>query len=742
MPKHQGSPAMPATPSCPATAISLSAATAPAAVQPLPLSTRVGARPRFGVRVVAMGSDWAEPSPLGVFLGPGRARARWRAYDEVVAAPNGFAGRATVAISPRTSLFVTDTWRSGDRDVTVEREVTVRGGEEGGFMSALLLARRFAAGWGEVTPFAPGAVYGDSEPVPPLSAASPQSRRGGAGYVLVREDRLAAPMFAVGYPDGIWMGVFHCPGGAQTTVADGDRNAGGDDLVDQRFGFASLGGIDRSRRVHLGAFFPGTEGPVTYGASGVPLHQYKRWRRRFHPLVGGLEHRYRLVFTWGTAATPARLFTDAWRWAWEALSPEVVPVDDGEVVRVSTSVLAGQVKTNGKLTGVPIEVSAVTGATAPRAPAIMGFVGANTDAAYVLLRMGASVGGHEGAKYASLGERIMDSFTLLDFDPPTGEGFDLVSGRLRTYRKIKGRPAVYMRSIADGCAGALKAWAFEAENGNERAPWLAWAQAGADWLVSAQGLDGSLPRAWEAGSGRVLDSSKTASHISVAFLARVASATGKTSYLDAAARAAEFSWSVGGSRACFAGATLDNPDVVDKEAAIFALEGFLELYRATGEPLWLERALVAASIAETWIYSWDVSMPVDADQSDLHWKPGVPTVGQQLIATGVSTCDGFLAVNAASFACLYRLTGDEHFLEVARVVTHGTKAMLALPGRTFDLQGPGWQQEHWCFAVPRGRGLTRDWLPWVAVANIEGVLRIYDLGEPLAKLVLGRVGEA
>lgn len=150
---------------------------------------------------------------------------------------------------------------------------------------------------------------------------------------------------------------------------------------------------------------------------------------------------------------------------------------------------------------------------------------------------------------------------------------------------------------------------------------------------------------------------------------------------------------------------------------------------------------MAASVAETWVYIWDVSMPVDAEWPYLHWKPGVPTVGEQLIATGVSTCDGFLAMNAAAFAMLYRLTGDEHFVDVARLVTHGTKAMLGLPGRHLSPLGPGWQQEHWCLAIPRGLGLTRHWLPWVAVANVEGILRLEDLGATTADMVLGPVNK-
>jgi hypothetical protein len=208
-------------------------------------------------------------------------------------------------------------------------------------------------------------------------------------------------------------------------------------------------------------------------------------------------------------------------------------------------------------------------------------------------------------------------------------------------------------------------------------------------------------------------------------LARV---TGRATYLDAALRAGDYCWRTGGRAGCFAGATLDNPDVVDKEAAVTALEGFLELHESTGDVTWIERARVAAEMAETWIYIWNVPMPVDADNQSLHWKRGVSTIGQQLIATGVSMCDGFLAKNAAAFAALFRLTGDAHFLDVARVVTHGTKAMLALPGRTYDLHGEGWQQEHWCFAVRRGYGLNRNWLPWVSVANVEGILRLEDIG--------------
>jgi hypothetical protein len=124
------------------------------------------------------------------------------------------------------------------------------------------------------------------------------------------------------------------------------------------------------------------------------------------------------------------------------------------------------------------------------------------------------------------------------------------------------------------------------------------------------------------------------------------------------------------------------------------------------------------------------------DDSELAWKKGVPTVGVQLIATGNFWADQWMTRDVANFAKLYKYTGDPHFLEVARLLLLDTKSMVALPGRTYDLAGPGFQDECWTFVapsplLPANPGARRVWLPWLAVNHLRG---IFDLEELDAKM--------
>jgi hypothetical protein len=272
----------------------------------------------------------------------------------------------------------------------------------------------------------------------------------------------------------------------------------------------------------------------------------------------------------------------------------------------------------------------------------------------------------------------------------------------------------------------------EKQAARDHPEWLKWLNSYADWLLTQQRADGSFPSAWQAGTGIVINDSGTTSYVPVPFLVRLSEVTGQEKYLDSATKAAEYIWTNFGSKGVFLGAT-GSANVADKESGMLSMEAFLALYDNAKDAKWLERARIAGDYTESWIWIWNVPMPVDADDSRLHWKKGVPTIGANGIGSDVvGGVDQYLDWAVPSYAKLYKLTKDEHYLDVAYVLLHGTKAMLALPGRTYDMLGPGWQQEHWNMGPGRkGMGAHRNWLPWVSMNHLNGILGLEELDKDL-----------
>jgi hypothetical protein len=96
--------------------------------------------------------------------------------------------------------------------------------------------------------------------------------------------------------------------------------------------------------------------------------------------------------------------------------------------------------------------------------------------------------------------------------------------------------------------------------------------------------------------------------------------------------------------------------------------------------------------------------------------------------------DEYLSWAVPSYAKLYKYTNDRHYLDVARVLLHATKSMVALPGREYDMIGIGWQQEGWRMGPGgsgRGVGGHRFWLPWVSSNHLYGITGLEELDPAL-----------
>jgi hypothetical protein len=362
---------------------------------------------------------------------------------------------------------------------------------------------------------------------------------------------------------------------------------------------------------------------------------------------------------------------------------------------------------------------------------ILGFCGKNVEVAQqLIMEAERDPKSERGQRMRKLGLQIIDSILhIVTMSPaPAAEGFDIRTGQPSA---AQGGTGFSLRSLGEDTRTMVDLIRFERAHGREHPDWSKWVKDYCDWLLTVQRENGSFPGSFQGGSGQPAgNSSGATSYGAIPILVRVTEETGDKKYLDAAVRAGDFLWANFSSNDLYLGAI--GGEGSDKESGMLTLEAYLALYENTKEARWLDHAQAAGSYAESWIWIWDVPMPIGANYSELGWKPGVSTIGVNGIsARDNDTVDQYLSWAVPSFARLYKYTGDEHYLDVARVLLHGTKAMLALPGREYDLKGPGWQQEHWHMGSVRGVGAHRTWLPWISVNHLHGITGLEDLDKDL-----------
>ena len=723
----------------------------------------------WGIEVSGHPAPWMrqqKPAQIEIFRGEEDISDLASGYQSVQKEDGGIVAKATVAEEGGAAFAFLDRWKIAGDVVTLSRKVTVtRGEENAGFYSAIRLSTAPTVSWSDLDYLAPGVLYGDPFHVADSSPGGSLNYR--AKRFEIREDWLSAPLFAMSFRDGLWAAVLNeSPRGDTTweeTTAPATRP-----IIDGRIQFGAVGVHEiPGGGVDLGFWFPGTtrEFPRGSQSPSAPLV-----RRRYHPAKTGFSQSYEVGFRFGTGDSFLDMERDAWRWAWQTLNPPVMHLKLDVVRRTLTDHLQAHVISMDGRAGVPFLFDAVTGkpgsirtpiftgADGPTSPppypeepspeqraeltawargvgidldpsrselwrwpkVNMGFVSRGIEAADELLREGDRDPSPRGQKMRQSGLMIVDSFIhLVPMAPPAAAGFNLQTG------KPDSEPAgiFFLRAPSEGMESLVKAYVREKREGRDHPEWLSWCQQLADWLLMQQREDGSFPRSWKNGTGAVNEESGTSSYDPVPLLVSLNQVTGNKRYLDSAIRAGEYVWDNYGSHGVFVGGTTDNPNVVDKEAGMLSLEAFLSLYEATKEPKWLQRAEAAGNYTESWIWIWNVPMPIGADDARLQWKRGVPTVGAQGIsARGPGGVDEYLDWAVPQFAELYEDTHDKQYLDVARVLLFDTKSMLALPGRTYDLDGPGWQQENWGMGPGRrGFGSHRSWLPWISVNHLHGI---------------------
>ncbi len=664
-----------------------------------------------------------------------------RAGDDIRTLASGYAtvqqsdsdidARAEIAYGKDVVFRLRDLWSLSGTVVSVRRNVEVVGNAPGGFNSSVMFAVDSSIAWSEVNCLAPGALYGDP------TYDGDRSPGGTLNYAarrfLMREDLLPAPLFALSFSNGSSVAILDPSPRGESTVEE--TRLAKDVMTDARFQFGMLGAwqVDGSP-IEFGFQFPGTTGMYAFG-SDAPSKP--RWIRRFHPIAQGVAHDYEVSFRFGRNESFREVTRNTWRWAWSTLKPAITTIDVEQVRRVLLDHLAAQAATIDGRTAIPFAV-ATFDTSRPQwnwTMAAMGFVSKNIECADQLLREGDRDSTERGQRMRHIGLAIISSMIqALPTVPLQATGYDLATGKLWTGERQEWL-APWLRNATEDMRVLMRAYRRERALGRQHPEWFNWAKTYVDWLILQQREDGSFPRRWKPGTNEVAEPTGTTSYCPVPLLVMMTEETGDSKYNLSAIRAAEYIWKNFGDRGLFVGGASDNPNITDKEAGMLSMEAFMSLFESTKESKWLERAKAAADYTESWIWIWNLPMPVDADDAHLHWKKGVSTVGVQgITARFAGSVDEYLDWAVPSYAKLYKYTKDQHYLDVARVLLHDTKSMVALPGRQYDMKGIGWQQEGWRMGPGgpgRGVGGHRFWLPWISANHLYGITGLEEFDPSL-----------
>jgi hypothetical protein len=689
----------------------------------------------WGIEITGGASPKAvqwKPARIEVYVSEENIPALSAGYKTINKTDSEILGCAEIAYGKDVKFNLCDEWKLKGNVVSVKRKVEVIGNAPGGFNSAVTFAIDPSFQWKDVNCFIPGALYGDPTYNGDRSIGGTMNYE--AKRFLIREDILPAPMIALSFSNQSSVAILNPSPRGESTVEETRlvKNL----MTDDRFQFGSFGVSQIEKNpIEFGFSFPGKM--CFYPFS--PNASAPRWIRRFHPISEGVAHSYNIDFRFGEKEAFRDLIRNSWRWAWNSLKPSVNPINVELVRRVLTDHLASQAVTIDGRTGIPFAVATFDTNKIQwnSTMTAMGFVSKNIECADQLLRESDRDKTERGQKMRQLGLGIISSMVnALNTVPLQAIGYDLATGKLWTGEHQEWLQP-YLRNATEDMRVLMRAYRREQSQGYNHPEWFNWVKTYLDWLIIQQREDGSFPRRWKSGSSEVAEPTGTTSYCAVPLLVIFYEETKDAKYKQAAIRAAEYVWENFGTRGLYVGGASDIPNITDKEAGMLSMEAFLSLYELTKESKWLNRAKSAADYTESWMWIWNLPMPIDANDNQLHWKKGISTVGLQgITARGPGGVDEYLDWSASSYARLFKYTNDKHYLDVARILLHNTKAMLALPGRQYDMKGIGWQQEHWGMGPSgRGRGMGghRFWLPWISANHLYSITGLEEVDPLLFK---------
>ncbi len=652
-------------------------------------------------------------NPLEINIIPVNGTPEWidSSYQRITPTEDGVLCSGQV-VTPNGSIFrFTDLYKPYNDEglFEIDRVVVVdhASAKDKGFASRLAFHRDVKSAMSDYEFFVPSVWYKHNAYVPSNALASDPSDQN----YWFREDRLPLPLFMIRETNnGNTFSIYH-------KDADGSTFVGEDGLsriIDGRIKFASMG-MENKDGPLVGILFPGSEGERT-GVFGFQ----KAWAYRDNPVSAGYTQTYNVVVSLSETKDFLSAMKDTWHQYFTIADPAIYDCDLNQVYQSQIDVLDKYWKDINRAPGFPFAIQ-LNGVVQKKSDYSynMGFVGMEIPNAALLIREGIK---SHNSELLDKGEQIAAWWSENMFYPPNGSIRTWYNPFPKTWRT---NYPTYMRVVGDGLKGLLWAWSLEKKRGVDKPSWLAACEKGAAWLISHQASDGSFPRSIHYLTNTIEDHEKTNTSHVIPFLAELYMVTKKDLYKEAALQAGNYIYDNSYEKFRYVGGTPDNPNVPDKEAASMALRAYLALYDLDGKTMWLNAAEQAAYYYQTWIYCWDVPIPLN-DPKRIYPK-GRSVTGISVIATANNASDTYAAIDAFNFYRLYLYTGDKQLLSTSKLMLKNTKQALNWnPADPIPGYGPGMANEAMTIMIPRGHGLG-FYLPWQCYNFLEPMVLLQDV---------------
>lgn len=651
---------------------------------------------------------------------------------------------------------VEDRWTAEASRVTLNRRFSadkINSGEEIRPAEGIQLQIRAAI------PSDPGCTWRFGLPATHYSDPAPLSEYRSAKVFM--EDRLTYPA-VVGYlPEEkryVTLGRTSLPKNSEVPM----RSKAKESRYLQKTEVGSVGYAGAHDEVVLQAFWPYHEGDqsVALNAARTPVSAY-------YPLEGeSMEIALSYDFRFGQADTYADAMYDAFRQYAELNSPEPVKLpfaleDAMEYRRVSLRRSYRELESGAagfffhfdprhgyesQPSGFGTSFNNIPHESYTRILEY-GFTGRQLNAAYLLAKS-------DGGGWIERGRKVV-RFFVEHMPQPSGflySLYDIENGKPFAsfgeagapklhYISHGNTPGNYLRTMVEPAFDLLQCYQLYAGLGLEEPSWWETTCRFADFLLRVQNEDGSWYRAFEpdgtplknaAGFGHNEFSSKSATSIPIMYLIAMGRHAGEAGrkYLDAARKAGDFVLSTYVPLDHYLGGTLDNPNVIDKEASQYACAALYGLYKLTGDRRYLEGAVRAGKIFVTWNYIWNAPCLPGTDLYRANFK----TVGNG----GINSIWGGGVVDIYSLFHIEELdrvgeeAGEAFFRRMAEWIATGTQQVLSHPGDLMGFTDLGMQPEGFGVCnqgIDEGMIAKGDiWgtLGWIYSAGIYGLGKYLD----------------